>query len=85
MSFDRDNGVIMRRQVMYPVAGAHAEVSERQFGPLNREHSIDLVITLASGQILNWYETGTGIAARTLHNEATAFAAAVNTDAALPA
>ena len=62
----------------YPVAGARAEVADFRSGLIGRKHTAEVTITLASGEVLHWHQTDSGMAARLMHNQATAFAAAVN-------
>ena len=62
--------------------GARAEVSDFRSGLVGRKHTTDLTITLASGEVLTWHETETGVMARLKHNEAVRFATAVNSAAA---
>jgi len=75
------DGIVLHKRV-YPVTGASAEVSDFRSGLVGRKHTIDLTITLASGDVLTWHQTDTGTMARVTHNEAVKFAAAVNSAAA---
>jgi hypothetical protein len=73
-----DGGVITLSKQDYPAAGARAEVSDFRSGLAGRKHTTDLTVTLPSGEVLIWHETNTGTSARLVHNQATRFAAAVN-------
>jgi hypothetical protein len=75
------DGIVLRKR-NYPVKGAHAEVSDFRSGLVGRKHTVDLTITLVSGEVLTWHQTDTGMVARATHNEALKFAAAVNSAAA---
>jgi hypothetical protein len=76
-----DGRSIHLKGATYPAAGARAEVSDFRSGLGGRKHTTDITVTLASGEVLTWHQTDSGMGARRTHNEATRFAAAVNSAA----
>jgi hypothetical protein len=64
----------------YPLAGAHAEVTEMASGLLGRKHTITVTITTDAGQF-TWQATAAGTQARMLYRSATKFAANLNSAA----
>ena len=82
IAYDPATRCIILRKRSYPVAGARAEVNDFRSGLAGRKHTTDLTVTLASGEVLAWHETDTGVLARVKHNEVVKFAAVVNTAAA---
>ncbi len=75
------DGITYRKRT-YPVSGARAEVNDFRSGLAGRKHTADMTIALASGEVLAWHQTDTGVVARQTHNQVMQFAAAVNSAAA---
>jgi hypothetical protein len=67
----------------YPVAGAHAEVTDIRSGLVGRKHTTEMVVTTTAGQFV-WSATAAGTQARLDHHAATRFAATLNTAALVP-
>lgn len=55
-----DDGTITYRGQTYPVAGAHAEMSDDRGGLFGRRHTVGITVTLASGEQLFWHRTSAG-------------------------
>lgn len=78
----RADGNLTFKGVTYPVAGAHAEISEFQSGLIGRKHTATVTVTFADGRQQVWTQTDTGAVARLVYRDAVKFCAAVNSMAA---